>query len=189
MLPLILGAATSAIGSIANGVLASKQRKRESKALDNYETTLEKWYNKEMSTDYLDTEEAKKTLSLLRNRNREDKNILNSSITKQGLTDEAKVAFASDLNRGYASDISRIASYDTGRKENINSKYWNTKSDIEQERQKIGDNKSGAGEAIFGLTEQVGNQMGTLYGAGVFDKKVKKSHVYDPENILGKKKY
>lgn len=169
MLPLIASAVTSIGGAVAGAITSATQRKKEQKAIRKEKETLEDWYKREMATDYLDSSEARQTLSLLRKKNKNDMERTNNSLVKQGLTDEARVAYASGINQNYGDSVSRISAMDTAYKNNINNKYDSQLREINREERRL--NNKVDTDQIGNVISSAGNGLMEMYGAGVFNKK------------------
>lgn len=162
MLSLITGAAISGLSSIGGAIADSVQRKKEKKRLNSYQNSLDKWYQKEMSTDYLDTSQAKNTLSLISKRNKKELDAMNNTLIKSGNTDEAKVAYGSKINENYNDNITSLSAYDTAYKQAIKDRYWNTTSTIENQKNAL--RPKNLGSTISTLGEGIGDQFLSLYG-------------------------
>ncbi len=173
MISSIVGAGIGLAGSLIGGISASQRAKEADKLLKQERATLDHWYAKEMATDYLDTSNAKSTLSFLEKNNKKSEQKLNNSNIKSGASAEQKVATASALNQNYANAMSNMSANDTAKKTNVNNMYMNRKSGLDQREYSSQVQKATTAGAITDLAVGLGNSMLKLDGAGVFDKKKK----------------
>ena len=65
MIASIIGAAVGVGSSIAGGISSAKKAKEGRELLESQQDSLDYWYKKEMSEDYLDSDSAKSAISLL----------------------------------------------------------------------------------------------------------------------------
>lgn len=166
MLPII-GTAIGALSGIAGGITNAINNKKEQKIIDEKKETLTDWYNNEMATDYVDTDAAKSTLSLLRKQNKEVSDSLNNSMFKRGVSDEAKVALSSSLNDSYADAVSAMAGQDDAHKSSIQKQYDSQLNALENKESTL---KKSFGDSIASAGQYLGSGIIDLNSRGVFDK-------------------
>ncbi|MBQ5855052.1 MAG: hypothetical protein IIW50_04545 [Alistipes sp.] len=118
-----VGAAISALGGLAGGVLGSLQARRQTKALDEAQQNLEDWRNGIINTNTLDRADSMSMLRTYREALEEQAKKNNTAAIKGGLSDEAVVAQATATNKGLADAISRIAGYGQQQKDRAEQMY------------------------------------------------------------------
>ena len=123
MVGTLIGGGLSALGSLFGGIRARKQARKAEKQLNNMKTENRKWWEQERGTDYLDTAEARSVLSTLRNDNRKQQQAMSNDVTRSGLSDEAKVAMAGQLNRNYSENVNQLAGMGTQYKNDLRREY------------------------------------------------------------------
>ncbi len=160
MIGLIAGAASLA-GSIVSGISAANSSRAKSKILNQREEEIQQWYNQESNTDILDTSAVKSALSSQRKQHKEQQRKLSDSVVSRGLSDEAKVAYAAELNDDYANTISNVAAQGDRRDREIESSYRNEKNRLDNMRYEIQSAKS---SAMSGLVDNIGQVAGSVIG-------------------------
>ena len=100
----IIGGAFQAIGTIAANARQNKAIQGQRKALGQQMAED----RAEMSSNYLDRADSQAMLREVREQNKEQMAALNTEGVKRGMTDEAKIAAAGRLNKGYANVVSRL---------------------------------------------------------------------------------
>lgn len=118
-----VGAAISALGGLASGVLGSMQAKRQTEALDKAQQNLEDWRNGIVNSNILDRADSMSMLRIYREALEEQAKKNNTAAIKGGLSDEAVVAQATATNKGLADAISRIAGYGQQQKDRAEQMY------------------------------------------------------------------
>lgn len=161
MTPLILGSIVSGASSLAGGIVDAIQQKKQKSKLEAYQSDLNDWYKEEMATDYLDTSQAKSTLSLLRKNNKSELENLDNNLIKSGNTDEAKVAYAASLNNNYAEKVATLAGMDTEYKESIRDDYWKNSMNLLDRIDKVTVNDFGS--KISPIGENIGDYIMSQY--------------------------
>lgn len=174
MLGLITGAAITGLGSILSGSIQRKKAKKEKKMLDSQMDSLEKWYNEKSKEDYLNTDAVKSTLSLLKDQNNKNLNASTNNMIRNGVTDEVRVATASELNKNYADAVSKISGMGTAYKQDIENKYMGYKNAIDNNKLKLSVSSPNYSSTFGDVASSVGSQLQTLSGLGVFKPKNKK---------------
>lgn len=100
----IIGAAFQTVGTIAANARQNKALKEQRKALGE-EIAEER---AAMNANYLDRADSQAALREVRQHNKEQLASLNTEGVKRGMTDEAKIAAAGQLNKNYANVVSRL---------------------------------------------------------------------------------
>lgn len=113
----------SALASIIGTALNAKGNADERRQLERNRRKLDAWYEKEYNTNYMDTDEGKATMTLLRNQLREANKRNDDTNAMRGSTDEARLANATSANNTIASTALRLAANDTARKRQIDQMY------------------------------------------------------------------
>lgn len=161
MIPLLIGGLVSGVSSLAGGIADAVQQNKKTKQLEKYQNDLDNWYKEEMATDYLDTSQARSTLSLLQKNKKSELDNLDNNQIKSGYTDEAKVAYAAQLNNNYADQVSKLAGLDTEYKSSVRKSYWDETSSLLDIADKISVKDIGA--AVSPLGESIGDYMMSRY--------------------------
>jgi hypothetical protein len=100
----IIGAAFQAVGAVAANA-------RQNKAIQGQRKVLGQQMAEdraEMNANYLDRADSQAVLREVREQNKEQMASLNTEGVKRGMTDEAKIAAAGQLNKAYANVVSRL---------------------------------------------------------------------------------
>lgn len=100
----IIGAALTVAGTVASNVRQNKANKEQKRALG--EQLAED--RAEVNSNYIDRADSQALLREVREQNKEQMASLNTEGVKRGMTDEAKIAAAGRLNKGYANVVSRL---------------------------------------------------------------------------------
>ncbi|MFI3262297.1 MAG: hypothetical protein R3Y26_05255 [Rikenellaceae bacterium] len=157
LLSSLVGAGVSGIGSLVSGIRANKQAKNAESLINEQIEENDRWYNQNYNTDYLDTVEARSTLSTIREQNKKATDAVNNNIVSSNMSDEAKVAQASSLNKNYSNAVSSLAGYGTRRQDQITNTY-NTRNDAYNNAlYSISANKANAASALGDAFSAVGS--------------------------------
>ena len=100
----IIGAAFQTVGTIASNA-------RQNKALNQQKESLNKLKAEdraELNSNYIDRADSQAVLREVREQNKEQMASLNTEGVKRGMTDEAKIAAAGQMNKAYANVVSRL---------------------------------------------------------------------------------
>ena len=115
----IIGAVGSAVGGVLGSIRAAKQRKE----LNNQQRQLDRWYNGEMGTSYLDRADSRSMLKRIRDYYDERMRKQDTQNIKGGASEEAKVAQAVAANKGIADAASRISAAGQQHKDSVANQY------------------------------------------------------------------
>lgn len=162
MIPLIAGAGVSLISSVVGGVTASSKAKEASELLDSEQKSLDSWYAQEISTDYLDTDAAKSTLSYLNKKNKKSEEAMQNSLVKSGATAEERVATAAALNENYADVVSQMAATDTSRRDKLNSTYLSESKNISNKKYNALASEASAASMLGAVGASIANTAAKL---------------------------
>lgn len=155
MIGEILGG-VSALASLFGSLKSARANRAIDSQLAKQRSELQTWYDKEYSQPYLDTEEARSTLQILRNQAGEQMKKVDQGNAIRGASDETRVATADKLNRGMANATTQLAGYGTRKKEYTNRLYQGLKQNLSQLELQNLQNKS----------QQWSNFMGNAANAG-----------------------
>lgn len=144
-------------GLLGKSAQAKKQRKHN-QWLDNQQTQLDAWYNKEKNTKYLDTAEGQGIYQGMRRLLKENGNRVDNTLVKTGGTTESRLAANEQANQTLASTASNMAATDTTRKQNLNSQYQGQSGQLRSLR---GSNMQ---SDIAGSANTSANALGALSG-------------------------
>lgn len=100
----VIGGAFQLLGTVAANARQNKAIKGQRKALGQ-EIAEERAV---MSANFLDRADSQAALREVRQHNKEQMASLNTESVKRGMTDEAKIAAAGQLNKNYANVVSRL---------------------------------------------------------------------------------
>lgn len=143
MISIIAGAA-NLLGSAIGGISAIKQAKKQEAILDEREDEIEDWYKQEINTDILDTSSSKSVLAQQRKQNDQQMSKMSNNAIRRGLTSEAQVAMASNINENYADAMTKIAASGDERANSLRSTYSSEMSRIADMRSQLSSAKSSA---------------------------------------------
>jgi hypothetical protein len=135
-------AGVSAIGSLL-GTIKSAQANRAIEAdVSRQKSELQSWYDKEYNQNYLDTDEAKSTIQILRNQMAEQLKKVDQNNAIRGASDEARVATADRLNQRMGSNVTQLAGYGTRYKDSMRREYQGLNQRLNELQLGILQNKS-----------------------------------------------
>lgn len=155
----MIGLIANAAGTLVSGIMAAKENKAQKAAIDERESELEDWYKQEINTNILDTSSSKSALSQLRSQQDTDKQKLANNAVKRGLTSEATVALASNLNQNFADSVTKLAAGDDQRKAQIQSAYMSESSRIDDMRSELSKAKQ---SALSDFANNVGQTVNSI---------------------------
>ena len=161
MLGLAIGAGVQALGSLVGGLVTRGRQKRREREIDNEQNMLDKWYRQSQNSSYMESENAKATLSMLHRQNRRTTEQLNNNLIRGGATAESRVATAAALNENYADTVSKLAIADQSRKERDRERYIEMSERLASQR---GGYASSPGDYIAAATQSVGESLTSLWG-------------------------
>jgi hypothetical protein len=119
MIGEILGG-VSAIASLLGSLGSAGANRRIDTQLAKQRSDLQTWYDREYNQNYLDTEEARSTIQILRDQAKEQMKKIDQSNAIKGASDEARVATADKLNRSVGQNVTQLAGLGTRKKESAN---------------------------------------------------------------------
>lgn len=125
----------SLIGSGAAAIGSAGANKRYDQYLEGRISDLDKWYNTEYNTPYLDTTSGRAALGSLRTYYGDAMKRVSQGSAITGASDEAKVATGDKVQRGLADSVMRLAGYGTQYRDSIRREYQAQKMGLENMQQ------------------------------------------------------
>lgn len=154
----------SAAGSILGGILGNSQRRKQRRALQDKQRKLDAWRDEQLGADYLSRADSQAALRTIRENIDEQMKAANTDAIKGGMTDEAKAAYASKMNRGYADAVSQIAG--------LGEKYRDRVRDIHMQQTDaidnalLGLNSTSGAEALASGIVGAASSLASIVGTG-----------------------
>lgn len=156
----MVGAIIAGVASLASGIfgsIAANERRAEAeRELEKQKQRLTEWRDAEMGTDYLDRADSRAALRRVFENNKEAQKALNTEAVKSGMTDEAKVAYAADLNENYADTVSQIAGVGAQHKDNVQRQYLSETRNLDNLKIQNKMDTSGVESMVQGITGAAG---------------------------------
>lgn len=156
-------AGISALGSLAGGWLGNKQARKQRRALEAKQRRLDAWRDAALNSDYLSRADSQAALRTVRENIDEQLKEVDTSAIKSGMTDEARAAYASRLNRGYADAVSQIAGLGEKYRDRVRDIYVQQSNAIEDAKMGIG-STTGAQNLVNSIASAAGT-FASLAGA------------------------
>lgn len=163
-LPIVM-AGISAAGSIFGGAMANKAARKQRRALENKQRRLDAWRDASLGSDYLSRADSQAALRTVRENIDEQLKAADTSAIKGGMTDEARAAYASRLNRGYADVVSKIAGLGEQYRDRIRDIHMQKSNAIDDELMSI-NTGAGAQNIATGIASAAGALAGLVGGGG-----------------------
>lgn len=161
-----------AVAASLYGSLKSAQANQNIDAdLQRRSSDLDSWYNREYNQNYLDTDEAKSTLKVLRNQVKEQMKKVDQGNAVRGASDEARVATADKLNQRYSDAVTRLAGHGTQYRDNIRREYQGLKMNLDNMNLQNLQNKSQNWSNYMGNAAASGQGISEAEGSGALDWK------------------
>lgn len=137
-MPIGVGSAI-ALGSTLVSMFGSAGSARANKRYDQYlegrMSDLDKWYNTEYNTPYLDTTAGKSALGSLRTYYGDAMKKIGQNSAITGASDEAKVATGDKVQKSLADSVMRLAGYGTQYRDSLRREYQGMKMGLENMQQ------------------------------------------------------
>lgn len=159
LLSTLVGAGISGIGSIVSGIRTNNQAKKTTNLINEQIEENDRWYAQESNTDYLDTAEARSALSTIREQNKQATDALQNNVVSSNMSDEAKIAQASALNKNYSNAVSSLAGYGTQRQDQLTNTYNSRNDAYNNALFNIQMNKANAASALGDVAGSVGSTI------------------------------
>jgi len=161
-------AGLSALSSLFGSLKSAQANTAIDRQLERHQMDLDTWYNKEYNINYLDTEEARSILEILRRQKERTMKKVDQSSAIRGASDEARVATASEANRDIADEIARLAGYGTQYKQGVRREYQGLKSQLSGLEAMNLQNKSQQWSNFINNAMNAGIGFAQAGGAGAF---------------------
>lgn len=160
-IPALVGGLISLGGSIAGAITGNQATKQQMEAEDQAWSNYEDWYQAQMNTNILDRADTLSMLKRYRDWQEENAKKYQTNAIKGGASEEAKIAYAQQANKGYADAISRIAAMGQQYKDRLSQGFMQQKLGYQQKRA----NMVGAGaQAVASGIANAGGTLGSLIG-------------------------
>ena len=161
-LPLVM-AGVSAAGSILGSVMGNNQVRKQRRALEDKQRRLDAWRDAALGSDYLSRADSQAALRTVRENMDEQLKAVDTAAIKGGMTDEARAAYASRLNRGYADVVSQIAGMGEKYRDRVRDMYMQQSNAIDDAKMGLS-STSGAQNLASGITSAA-STLSSLMGA------------------------
>ena len=157
----LIGGLISIGGSIAGAAMGNKAAKQQAQAYDDAWANYEDWYEGQMNTNILDRADTLSMLKRYRDWQEENAKKYQTNAIKGRASEEAKIAYAQEANKGYADAISRIAAMGQQYKDRLSQNFAQAKLNFQTKRADI----AGAGaQSVASGIANAGGVMGDLIG-------------------------
>lgn len=159
--PGLIGGLISLGSSIAGAAIGNKAAKQQAQAYDDAWANYEDWYEGQMNTSILDRADTLSMLKRYRDWQEENAKKYQTNAIKGGASEEAKIAYAQQANKGYADAISRIAAMGQQYKDRLSQGFMQQKLGYQQKR---ADMAAAGTQAVASGIANAGGVMGDLIG-------------------------
>lgn len=166
----LIGGLVSIGGSIAGAVMGNKAAKEQAQAYDKAWGDYEDWYEGQMNTSILDRADTLSMLKRYRDWQEENAKKYQTNAIKGGASEEAKIAYAQEANKGYADAISRIAAMGQQYKGRLLQGFAQQKLGYMQKRADMG---AAGTQAVASGIANAGGTLGSLIGGMDWGRKRK----------------
>ena len=157
----LIGGLVSIGGSIAGAEMGNKAAKQQAQAYDEAWGNYEDWYEGQMNTSILDRADTLSMLKRYRDWQEETAKKYQTNAIKGGASEEAKIAYAQEANKGYADAISRIAAMGQQYKDRLSQGFMQQKLGYQQKR---ADMAAAGTQAVASGIANAGGTLGSLIG-------------------------
>ena len=124
-------AGLSAMSSLFGSLKSAQSNNAIDAQLQQRQSELDTWYNKEYNQNYLDTDEARSVIQILNNQRADQMKKVDQNNAIKGASDETRVATADKLNRSMGDQTTRLAGMGTQRKYLTDRQYQNLKFNLD----------------------------------------------------------
>ena len=159
----------SGLVSLFGSLKSAEANKGYDKYLDNRLSDLDKWYNTEYNTPYLDTTAGRSAVGSLRTYYGDAMKKVSQNNAITGASDEAKVATGDKVQRGLSDSIMRLAGHGTMYRDSIRREYQNLKFPLENMKQQSLANKSQNWTNLMSNAMNLGIAGAEAGGNGAFE--------------------
>lgn len=157
----LIGGLISLGSNIAGAAMGNKAAKEQARAYDAAWADYESWYQEQMNTNILDRADTLSMLKRYRDWQEENGKKYQTNAIKGGASEEAKIAYAQEANKGYADAISRISAMGQQYKDRLSQGFMQSKLNFLTKRADM----AGAGaQAVASGIANAGGTLGSLIG-------------------------
>lgn len=158
-----IGGALGIGGAIFGGISASKAMKRAKKMVEEQKKENQDWYDRRYNEDSTQRADAQRILTQTNEAIRRRNQAAAGSAAVMGGTEESVAATKAANAQAIADATSQIAVNGERRKDQIESQYLQTKSDLNQQLQNLEIGKANAvSQAVQGVASAGANMAGLL---------------------------
>lgn len=157
----LIGGLVSLGSSIAGAAMGNKASKQQASAYDQAWGEYEDWYEGQMNASILDRADTLSMLKRYRDWQEENAKKYQTNAIKGGASEEAKIAYAQEANKGYADAISRIAAMGQQYKDRLSQGFMQQQLGYKQKR---ADFTAEGAQAVASGIANAGGTMGSLIG-------------------------
>lgn len=158
-----IGGALGIGGSIFGGISASKAMKRAKRIVEGEMKDNQNWYDRRYNEDATQRADAQRILTMTNDNIRQRNQQAAGAQAVMGGTEESVAAAKAANNQALADATSQIAVNGERRKDQIESQYMQTKSDLNEKLRNIEIGKANAvSQAVQGVA-QAGSNMAGLF--------------------------
>lgn len=138
-------------GGILGASAANRRRRQVTRMIDKRERALDAWRQAETESSFLDRADSQAALRRVAQYNEQAQKAGNTDAVRRGMTDEARVASAERMNRGYADTVSQIAAAGQRHKDLVQQQYMSEKNNLENMKIRNMSDTSGASALAQGI--------------------------------------
>lgn len=157
----LIGGLISLGSNIAGAAMGNKAAKEQAQAYDDAWANYEDWYEGQMNTSILDRADTLSMLKRYRDWQEENAKKYQTNAIKGGASEEAKIAYAQEANKGYADAISRIAAMGQQYKDRLSQNYATNRFNFQTKR---ADMAAEGAQAVANGIANAGGTLGSLIG-------------------------
>ena len=164
----LIGGLFSLGSSIAGGIMGNKAAKQQAAAYDAAWADYNQWYQGQMNANILDRADTQAMLKRYREWQEENAKKYQTNAIKGGASEEAKIAYAQEANKGYADAISQIAAQGQKYKDQLSQQYASQKLNFDINRANMGaQGAQNVANTIAGAGSTIGSIIGSIDWGGV----------------------
>lgn len=156
-----IGGALGIGGSIFGGISASKAMKKAKRIVEGQMKDNQNWYDRRYNEDATQRADAQRILTMTNDNIRQRNQAAAGAQAVMGGTEESVAATKAANNQAIADATSQIAVNGERRKDQIESQYMQTKSELNDKLREIEIGKAGAvSQAVQGVAQAGANMAG-----------------------------
>lgn len=162
ILPILIPALVSAAASGVGALVANRKKKKALDKMNRHYDNLIDETEAEMNSNFLDRADSQDALRKITDSNTEALRQLNTDATRQGATDEAKVAMANNLTKRTADAVGQLSALGEQHKDKLRAYRNNLKEAKATQNFNAESDVSGMDSIVQGIS-QVANAFGSTY--------------------------